>query len=134
MRDNHDGMPELLGAYEHDGHFFGAVAVTLGSECRHFEFGLPRSDYTALQRILQSRPFDQLPGLRYRYFISFAISRIPGTERAEVSIRVEQGRTSRHFDYEVPFSLASNLLWFARLKDFAAASHINAPKLNIGNA
>ena len=60
MRDNHDRMPELLTAYERDGLFFGAIAVTLDTECRQFEFGLPHNDYMALRRILQARPFDQV--------------------------------------------------------------------------
>ena len=134
MRDNHDRMPELLTAYERDGQFFGAVAVTLGSECRQFEFGLPRDDYTALRRILQSRPFDQLPGLQYRYFIADSVSRTPGSSHVELSIRVEQGHTSRQFPFEVPQSLAANLLWFARLRDFTATSHLHAPPPKPGNA
>jgi hypothetical protein len=90
MRDNHDRMPELLTAYERDGQFFGAAAVTLGSDCRQFEFGLPHTDYTALRRILQSRPFDQLPGLRYRYFVA---SRVPAPANSHSRFRSHSPRT-----------------------------------------
>ena len=133
MRDNHDGMPELLTAYERGGQFFGAAAVTLGSDCRQFEFGLPNTDYMALRRILQSRPFDQLPGLHYRYFVADSPRRLGG-DRVELTIRIEQDSSARQFPFEVPQSLAANLLWFARLRDFASASHLNAPQPKPGNA
>ncbi len=127
MRDSHDGMPELLGAYERDGQCFGAVAVTLDSEVRQFEFGLPRNDYAALRRIVQFRPFDQMPGLQYRYFVAGSVSRSHGSSHVELSIRIEQGHTARQFPLEVPQPLAASLLWFAQLRDFAAASHLHAP-------
>ena len=133
MRDNHDRMPELLSAYERDGQFFGAVAITLGSDCRQFEFGLPHSHYTALRRILQSRPFDQLPGIQYRYFIADSVRRLGG-ERVELTIRIEQGHSARQFPFEVPQPLAANLLWFARLQDFTGTSHLHAPQPTPGNA
>jgi hypothetical protein len=127
MRDNHDGMPELLRAYERDGLYFGAVAITLGSTRREFEFGVPHNDYIGLRRILQTRPFDQLPGLLYRFFITGGVSQKTSNSDCEMSIRVEQGRTARGFPFQVPKSLAANLLWFARLRDFAEASHLRAP-------
>ena len=133
MRDNHDRMPELLTAYERDGQFFGAVAVTLDSECRQFEFGLPHNHYTALRSIFQSRPFDQLPGLQYRFFIVDSVRRLGG-ERVELTIRIEQGSSARQFPFEVPQSLAANLLWFAWLQDFTGTSHLNAPQPKLGIA
>ncbi len=133
MRDNHDRMPELLTAYERDGNYFGAVAVTLGSECCEFEFGLPHTDYIALRRIFQTRPFDQLPGLQYRYFIADSVRRFGG-ERVELTIRIEQGSSSRQFPFEVPQSLAAILLWFARLRDFSGTTHLHAPQPKPRNA
>jgi len=29
MRDNHDGLPELLNAYKEENDFFGTVAITI---------------------------------------------------------------------------------------------------------
>jgi hypothetical protein len=40
MRDNHDGNPELLDAYEREGSYFGAVRVIVAGEVAAFEFGL----------------------------------------------------------------------------------------------
>ena len=123
MRDTHEGMPELVAAYDRDGHYFGCVAVTIAGESRQLEFGVQAESYRALRRILQSRPYDKLPGLQYRYFIAHAISRA-GPNTVSVDIRIEQGPNGRQFPFEVPFALAQNLLWFAGLKDFSAASHL----------
>ena len=60
MRDNHDGYPELLDAYERDGLFYGAVRVTVADEVAAFEFGVERRGYVTLRQILQTRPFDTL--------------------------------------------------------------------------
>ena len=134
MRDNHDGMPELLSAYERDGQFFATVAVTLGSECRHLEFGLQPDAFRAIRHVLQARPFDQLPGLHYRYFIIHSARRVPDTDRVEVSFRIEQGSSAQQFPFEVPQSLAANLFWFAGLTDFASASHLRTVNPNGRNA
>jgi hypothetical protein len=123
MRDTHEGMPELLGAFERDGHYFSTVRVTLG-ETRDVEFGVPADEYRALRRIIQTRPFDEMPGLHYRYFIVSSIGST-GEQSATVYIRIEQGRSGRQFPFEVPLSLARNLFWFATLKDFADASHLH---------
>jgi hypothetical protein len=40
VRDNHDGYPEILDAYERDGSYFGALRVTVADEVAAFEFGV----------------------------------------------------------------------------------------------
>ncbi|MFZ2643761.1 MAG: hypothetical protein WA117_22405 [Verrucomicrobiia bacterium] len=122
-------MPELLAAYERDSNYFGVVAVTIGPDCRHMEFGIPPQSYQPLRRILQSRPFDKLPGLHYRYFIAHPPSRVPDSDRATLDIRIEQGSSGRQFPFEVPITLAATLLWFCELKDFNAASHLRTIQL-----
>ena len=124
MRDSHGGMPELVDAYERSGLYFGIARVTLGQETRILEFGIPVEDYKALRRILQTRPFDQLPGLRYRYFITGSIG-VCGEHRGTVDIRIEQGHNGRQIEFEMPLMLARNLHWFATLRDFGAASHLS---------
>jgi len=123
MRDTHKGMPELLAAFDRDGSYFATIRVTLG-DTRDIEFGVPLDEYRALRHILQSRPFDQMPGLQYRYFIDHAIGR-SGEHAAMVDIRIELGRSGRQLPFEVPLSIARNLYWFAQLKDFSDASHLH---------
>jgi hypothetical protein len=129
MRDNHEGMPELLAAYERDGEFYGVAAVMLNSECRQFEFWLPGKAYIALRRILQTRPFDPLSMVQYHYFVADAYGRSPDSDIANISIRIEQGSTGRQFPFKVPVSLASSLLFFSKLKNFSNAAHLQSPNL-----
>ena len=123
MRDTHEGMPELLAAFERDGSCFATVRVTIDGDSRDIEFGVPATEYGALRRVLQSRPFDLMPGLQYRYFIVGSIGRT-GEHAATMDIRIEQGRDARQLPFEMPLSLARNLYWFAQLRAFSEASHL----------
>jgi hypothetical protein len=123
MRDTHEGMPELVAAFERDAQYFASVRVTLAGDTRDIEFGVPAEEYRALHRILQTRPFDQLPGLRYRYFIVPSIAR-RGEDAAAIHVRIEQGGSGRQFPFGIPLSLARNLYWFAQLTEFSAAAHL----------
>lgn len=125
MRDTHERMPELLDAYERGGSYFGSVRVTIDDESRDLEFGVPIVDYKALRHILQTRPFDQLPGIQYRHFIAGSIALL-GDNRASINIRIEQGHNGRQVTVEVPLSLARNLYWFFQLKDFKNSAHLHA--------
>jgi len=125
MRDNHDRLPEILEAYERDGAFFATVAVTISGDTRQFEIGLQEDAYSAVKRVLDSRPFDRLPGTAYRYFF---VPKVGRTERgtANADFRIEQGPSGRQFSFEIPVSLAANLMWFFELKDFAPTSHLRS--------
>jgi hypothetical protein len=116
MRDNHDGYPELLDAYEREGYFFGAIRVIVAGEMAAFEFGLEKRGYISLKRILQSRPFE--PRGQYRYFFRGNFSE-PETalDVVRFSVRIEEGTNGKAFYFEGPISLVSNLLWFQSLKD-----------------
>ena len=65
MRDNHDGFPEIINAYERDEHFFCSIALTIGTETKVFVFGKDQDSFKAAKRILSLRPFDQFPGAKY---------------------------------------------------------------------
>jgi hypothetical protein len=129
MRDNHEGLPELIDANERNAAFFAVVAVTVGGETRHFEIGLQEDAYRAARRVLESRPFDQLPGIPYRYFF---VPKVGRTDRgtAEVDFRIEQDPTGRQFSFEIPLRLAQNFMWFFELKDFTSASHLRCVARN----
>jgi hypothetical protein len=96
MRDNHDGCPELLDAYERDGFYFGSVGVTIANEVAAFEFGIEQSGYISLKQILQTRPFDTLG--KHRYFFTGSFSRRePGSDAVRFDIRIEQGANGQKF-------------------------------------
>ena len=123
MRDNHNGMPELLETFEVDGNYFAVIELEKDSPPKKFQFGVSRSGYLALKRVLEFRPFDLMPGLKYRYFFTSSYRRLPNDNR-EVGVRVEHDRDSKQFDFEIPQDLFANLLWFNLLENFEDAEAI----------
>jgi hypothetical protein len=116
MRDNHDGYPELLDAYEREGSYFGAVRVIVAGEVAAFEFALDQRGYLSLKRVLQWRPFE--PRGQYRYFFRGNFSkREAASDAVTFSVRIEEVANGKGFDFDGPASLVSNLLWFQSLKD-----------------
>lgn len=124
MRDNHDGMPEIVDAFEDDGQYFGVVGVEIGGESRKLRFGVSQAGYRALKRVLQAHPFDSLPGLKHRYYFAEAHWNVEDSSDCGMRVRVEQGRNGKQFDVRAPKDLLANLGWFAELKDFSEAAHL----------
>jgi hypothetical protein len=90
VRDNHDGYPEILDAYERDGSYFGALRVTVADEVAAFEFGVEQRGHISLKQILQTRPFDPLG--KHRYFFKGNFSkRGPDGDTVSFGVRIEQG-------------------------------------------
>jgi hypothetical protein len=124
MRDNHEGMPEIVDAFEKDGQYFGIVGIQVSSESKQFQFGISSNGYRALKKILQLRPFDTMPGVKQRYFFAGSYGRIPGSSELRTDVRVEQNREGKNVEVRVPKDLLSNLVWFATIKDFGKAAHL----------
>ncbi|MBD1869042.1 hypothetical protein H6F95_17430 [Cyanobacteria bacterium FACHB-471] len=129
MRDNHEGMPEILDAFQDGEQYFGVIAIELDDVSKKFRFGVSRRGYSTLKKILQLRPFDAMPGLKHRYFIAGVTGRIvdrkkPDFADFEIGVRVEQDKNGGTVSVESPKDLAQNLLWFYELKDFNKAEHL----------
>ena len=119
MRDNHDGMLEIIAAFEQDGHYFALVQLERDGKQKLFRFGVDRKGYLALKRVLQLRPFDQIPGIKYRYFYDHSALRLDTNDYTIIRVRVEQGRDGKLLESEAPRSLDANLRWFSQLKDWS---------------
>jgi hypothetical protein len=123
LRDNHEGMPEIIAAYERDGLYFGVIRVETPQEGATFEFGVERTGHLALQRILESRPFGSMPGLKRRFYFAGDYGRKKlDQEPVTIGIRVEEDKNSKKLQFDCPASLASNLKWFFEMRDLSAAS------------
>ena len=124
MRDNSDGYPEILDAYERDGHYFGVIRIARESEWASFEFGVTQSAFFSLKRILGHRPFDSTPGIPYSYFFtgSFTGAIQPDQQVFTFDVFVEQGQAKRKFEFKGPKSLLANLLWFLKTKSIDEAA------------
>jgi hypothetical protein len=118
MRDNHGGYPEIMSAYEREGQYFGVVRIVLSDATPTLEFGVSAAGYAALKNILNTRPFDSMPGVPYRYFFSgsFTGAVKPQQEVFAFRIRIEQGIAAKKFEFRGPKELLANLLWFAKLE------------------
>ncbi len=123
MRDNHEGMPEIVDAREEGGHYFGFVQLERGSERKRFRIGISRDGYLALKRALQLRPFDQTIGVQYRCFFVPAVQRLDG-DRVMMTVRVECGRDGKQLEVESPRDVVANLMWFYELDDWSKAQHL----------
>ena len=125
MRNDHQGMPEMIDASERDGKYFGVVAVVLEGDALAFEFGIDAEGYRALRKALEVRPFETSDPSPYRHFFVPGAHRFGAdSDRGEFSIRVEQGRKGRQFRVTGPRSLIANLTWFAELKFANGARHL----------
>lgn len=123
MRDNHEGLPEIIGAVEESGHFFGLIQLERGGEQRRFRFATSRDGYLALRRALQLQPFEQMAGVQYRYFFVPAVRRLEG-ERVMMTVRVEQGRSGKQVEVEASRDVVANLMWFCELDDWSKAQQL----------
>ncbi|MBK8466136.1 MAG: hypothetical protein IPL32_09915 [Chloracidobacterium sp.] len=119
MRDNHDGMMEFLDAFEKEDHFFTVVDF----RSRRFQFGVWQPGYRTLRKVLQLRPFDMMPGRKYRYFYAGSGKR-GGQDNFVMWIRIELDRDATKEEVAIPKDLHANLLWFSRLETIEEAAYL----------
>ncbi len=124
MRDNHEGMPEIIDALEKGDNYLGIVEIEIDSIYKKFQFGVTRNSYLALKRILQIRPFDMMPGIKYRYFFAGSYYKIQDSSDCGMDVRVEQDKAATKKEVIVPKDLLANLIWFSKLKNFDEAAHL----------
>lgn len=124
MRDNHKGMPEIIDAFERDKHYFAVLEIEIDGSYKKFQFGVLRPGYLALKRVLQLRPFDMMPGLKYRYFYARS-QKQPESGKHIMAVRVEQDRDAKLVErIEISQELHASLLWFDRLNSFDEALYL----------
>ena len=50
MRDTHEGMPEIIDAFEKEGRYFGIIGIELDGIYKKFQFGISQTGYRALRK------------------------------------------------------------------------------------
>ena len=126
MRDNHEGMLEIVAAYERVSLYFGVVRVCTSSETAKFEFGVHRAGFLALRKILESRPFGSMPGVKHSfYFTGSHAKEESDRENVSIGVRVEEGMNGKNLPFDCPVPLAKNLKWFLQMKDLREAAALN---------
>lgn len=116
MRDNHDGLIELLEVSNSNNIYSCIIGIFIGNEYLKLRFGIEPIDYINLLKITQFRPFENTGVASYRYFFSFSYQK-NNNNIALTSIWVEQLKVHKHFDFEITQKLIANLLWFDSLTD-----------------
>lgn len=129
MRDHSKNLnlTELISAFESEGHYFAVVGRIDNGVAKKFRFGILESGYAAMRKILETRPLDTMPGVKYRYYDARAYcngttSNSNGQPMMWVWIEMSGKSLMRGFD--VPIELLANLVWFGELSDCSAASHL----------
>jgi hypothetical protein len=123
LRDNAEGMLEILQAYERDGLYYGVVRIRTLQEAAAFEFGVSYEGYLALRKILQTRPFGSMPGVPHSFYFA------GDHGRDQVGVRIEEGMNGRKLSFRCPTPLISNLLWFYGMRDLSEAATLKRVEL-----
>ncbi|MGI8495606.1 MAG: hypothetical protein ACR2L1_09900 [Pyrinomonadaceae bacterium] len=121
-------MPEIIDVFKKDGTYGGIVEIEIGKIYKKFEFGVSRKSYLSMKRILQIRPFDMMPGVKYRYFFAGGYRKNADDSDCEMDIRVEQDKNAKKVVKSIPKDLLANLIWFSQLKSFDEAAHLSEVK------
>lgn len=116
MRDNHDGLIELVEVFNSDNIFSCTISLDINKENLRLCFSIVPKDYVNLLNILQFRPFENTGVAPYRYFFLLSYQK-KENNIAIISMRVEQLRGYKNFKFEVTQKLIANLLWFDSLTD-----------------
>jgi hypothetical protein len=119
-------LPEIIDAYERDGLHFAAIRHARAGDDLIFELGISANSHAALRRVFQTRPFDQMPGLKHHYFFVPSYSKGDDPERCMGTVRIEQGNEGRNIKVEMPKTLIANLLWFYEMETLEPAKHLHS--------
>jgi hypothetical protein len=125
MRDNHEGLPEIINTYERDSLYYCSISIKIGSDTKTFEFGIDQESFKAIKRILGMQPFEKMPGIKYIYFFC----PVAGRKSTDLTkyfchIRIEQEKRGKEFEVAAPEQLIANLMWFFKAKNFNELAYL----------
>lgn len=118
MRDNNEGMIELLDISKSDNIYSSLIRMNVSGEYVKVRFGIETSDYNRLRRILEFWPFENTGAGKYRYFFTGGAGKDPDNEKlASIGVRVEQLDRHKQYEFCVSRWYASNIIWFYERTD-----------------
>jgi len=121
MRTKHECMIEILGVLEKDGDFFAQIAKYFDESRYIYQFGVTKSGYNTIKRILQHKPFDTLSQSSYRYYWNYGC----GTdEDFYLDVQFEQDKNVKSYPIRADKQLGSNLRWFIEIKNANEIAHL----------
>jgi hypothetical protein len=124
MRDNNEGLPEIIKTTSRDGSFFVIIKVKINEISKTFEIGISQKSFSYIKKILSYHPYDNLPGLVHEYYFVPSISKNSDNMTCKTIFRVVQGKNAKNFEFELTNELFANLLWFFELRNFEKTKYL----------
>lgn len=118
MRDTNEKMIELIGVSNADGIYSSTIRHKIADEEFKLRFGIDKTDYGFLKRILEFRPFENTAVAPYRYFFALAYRKDgENDDLGHIAIRVEQLDRHKQYEFTTSRKYIANILWFNSLTD-----------------
>jgi hypothetical protein len=117
MRDSSAGMIEIVDSLKMGDTYFSVIRLSLNDELFTLKFGISADDYSRIRNIVTFRPFENSGAGEYRYYFAKSYSR--GYVLSKISVRVEQLKQHKQFEFPVSKGYIANLLWFGQIKERA---------------
>lgn len=124
MRDNNEGMIEIIDAFKEGEDYFAIIEVTKNKLRQKFRFGITLLGYSSIKIILQSRPLGMMVGMQYKYFWSGTIGKSEKDHYASIDVRCEVLDKAKSFSFDIAENLVANLRWFKDLESFNDAEEL----------
>ena len=118
-------MIELLDVNKENNIYSSTVSHKIEGKEIKLNFGIEKSDFSRLKRILEFQPF-QNGGLgKYRYFFATKYGSHPDQKTLSfINVRVEQLKINKEFEFELSKKYISNLLWLNEIQSLQEVIHL----------
>ena len=118
-------MIELIDVSKEKNIFSSTVLHKIESQKIKINFGIEKSDFSKLKRILEYQPFQSGGFGKYRYFFATKYRNHPNQkELSFINVRVEQLKTNKEYEFELSKKYISNLLWLNEISDIKEVNHL----------
>ena len=119
MRDTNINMIQIIDALNENGVCGAVIIKIISGEPIKCKFSVSQDDYYNLRKILEFRPFDNTGFGAYRYFFALSYRKeiIDSNPMAYMTVRVEQLKEHKQYEFLSSRELIANLLWFDDVKE-----------------
>ena len=117
-------MIELLDVNKENNIYSTTVSHKIEGKEIKLNFGIEKSDYSRLKRILEFQPFQNGGMGKYRYFFSTKYGSHEQNALSFINVRVEQLKANKEFEFELSKKYISNLFWLNEIEFLKDVIHL----------